>query len=716
MKLLLSFRHRKAVEPFVDLVQALCGRGHEVTIATHERDEKVPLLFSQAPALAFVTLPDGRRDEWSDVAELARHTRDVGQYLAEPYRDASKLRYRVFDRLLKLLGVPRANATGFSPEALLDLGSEAAARLERVLAQLERLTPPEPLTVRALEQHRPDAVLVTPLIHFGSTQVEVVKAARALGIPVGMLLFSWDNLSTKGALHVAPDHLFVWNERQRREAHELHRVDEARVTVTGAPRFDRFAALRSQVDGHLFRRSLGVEESTPVVLYLCSSRLVSEKEINFIRQWVQAIRRAPDEPLRRALLLVRPHPDLPLAEGTWMSEERTFRWPDFEPEPRVRTLFDDPRALMLTSAYGAQQMLFESIFHSVAVVGLNTSAEIEAAIVGRPVLTILTDASHADGQHTTLHFHYLTKTNGGFVEVARSLDEHVAALAQTIESPPSTTAIRERVAAFIRPAGWERAASDVLAEAIEQRMPGRVEASADRSSAVGGFTVPPVVSARGLDQETSAALEWLGARVSAGTVVYDLTAGTGEFARAAARQFGCTVIAFESNIAALTVLWQQTLAEGCDGLIVPLLLKPGIRSALYRERYDRFAPDASSLPLRTPTWREHDAPAGDEVIQPVMTAPLEWAMRRWKLPLPMVVRAVLPADARELIGAVESVLSEPRLTAVILSGDSRQRDVALRRLEAHGFSEAPAPASTLGILIRAGDMAARAVDSAARLQ
>jgi hypothetical protein len=44
-----------------------------------------------------------------------------------------------------------------------------------------------------------------------------------------MLLFSWDNLSTKGTLHVAPDLMFVWNERQRREAAELHDYPPERV-------------------------------------------------------------------------------------------------------------------------------------------------------------------------------------------------------------------------------------------------------------------------------------------------------------------------------------------------------------------------------------------------------------------------------------------------------------------------------------------------------
>ena len=61
-----------------------------------------------------------------------------------------------------------------------------------------------------------------------------------LSIPVGFPVFSWDNLSTKGALHVAPDSVFAWNEVQRRELVALHGLDPSCVKITGAPRFGEF--------------------------------------------------------------------------------------------------------------------------------------------------------------------------------------------------------------------------------------------------------------------------------------------------------------------------------------------------------------------------------------------------------------------------------------------------------------------------------------------
>ena len=59
-----------------------------------------------------------------------------------------------------------------------------------------------------------------------------------------------------------------------------------------------------------------------------------------------------------------------------------------------------------------------------AVVALNTSAELEAGIAGRPVFTVLANDQAADGQAQTLHFNYLLREHGGFVSYAVDLAQH----------------------------------------------------------------------------------------------------------------------------------------------------------------------------------------------------------------------------------------------------------------------------------------------------
>jgi hypothetical protein len=110
---------------------------------------------------------------------------------------------------------------------------------------------------------------------------------------------------------------------------------------------------------------------------------------------------------------------------------------------------------------------FESLHYSAAVAGLNTSAFLEAAIVGRPVHTILTP-EFAENQLGTLHFHYLLTVGGGVLEVSRSFDEHHDQLAESLRNPGRRAAVtRQFVREFIRPRGLSAPATQVLCDAVD---------------------------------------------------------------------------------------------------------------------------------------------------------------------------------------------------------------------------------------------------------
>jgi hypothetical protein len=130
--------------------------------------------------------------------------------------------------------------------------------------------------------------------------------------------------------------------------------------------------------------------------------------------------------------------------------------------------FGDARAVVLRTSDRAMQGLYECIGHSAAVIGLNTSAELEAAILGKPVYTVLAEDADADGQRSTLHFHYLLEQEGGFVRVASTLAEHVAQIERELATPSDAETIRRFVGQFLRPLGAERPVSPLLAEAIER--------------------------------------------------------------------------------------------------------------------------------------------------------------------------------------------------------------------------------------------------------
>jgi hypothetical protein len=99
---------------------------------------------------------------------------------------------------------------------------------------------------------------------------------------------------------------------------------------------------------------------------------------------------------------------------------------------------------------------FDSLYHSAAVAGLNTSAFIEAGILGRPVHTILLPEWY-ESQMGTVHFRYLFEAGGGLLTSATSYDEHLAqpgpgARAALLQrSSPSFASSCGRAASMSRP-------------------------------------------------------------------------------------------------------------------------------------------------------------------------------------------------------------------------------------------------------------------------
>jgi hypothetical protein len=97
-----------------------------------------------------------------------------------------------------------------------------------------------------------------------------------------------------------------------------------------------------------------------------------------------------------------------------------------------------------------------------------TSAFLEAAIVGRPVHTLLLPEFQMY-QEGVQHFRYLLEVEGGLLKVARTFPEHLAALSSALAQPvqrdeQNVTFVR----AFVRPAGLDVPATPAFVDAVEQ--------------------------------------------------------------------------------------------------------------------------------------------------------------------------------------------------------------------------------------------------------
>jgi hypothetical protein len=460
MRILFHVTLTTMLRHFEGVLLSLADRGHAVRIASSERRPNVarPAALEAHERIEFISCPGHRGDEWAHHVLEMRSLRDYLRYLETRFDGAPKLRTRAARKMVQTVTrgkhthlvarCPQCEGRLVDDEVgrmLLGFRRGGVANLGRMLERMEATIPSDPGIDAFLRAENPDVLLVTPLIKIGSSQPEFVKSAQALNVPVAFPVFSWDNLSTKGLIHVRPDRVLVWNERQRTEAVEMHGVPPEQVVVTGAPRFDDFFAMTPQPRG-AFCAEHGLDASRPIVTYLCSSEFVAEHEVEFVRRWIDEVRR--DEALGPCHILIRPHP----------REQR--QWKSFvAPDGRVTVSF--PRAI------NADQTLFDTLFHSAAIVGLNTSAQLEAGIVNRPVLTILAP-EFGGGQQGTLHFHYLLKAHGGFVEIAADFQEHRGQLAAAVAGRHDREAVHRFIEQFLRPHGLDRPATPIMVEAIEQ--------------------------------------------------------------------------------------------------------------------------------------------------------------------------------------------------------------------------------------------------------
>jgi hypothetical protein len=432
---------------FDSAIRQLVAHGHHVDLIFDNPDkqaEGTEALADMDGSVQVLGRMPIRGDVWAIVARAVRGTMDYARYLHPDFADTPYLRDRMRSALpgiFRFLGRWTISSVAF------------VRRINAVLAVCERAIPSSPIIERLIRLSRPDAVLVTPLVTDRSPQVDVIKSAQALGIPTAVCVASWDHLTTKGLIRVRPDLVSVWNEEQRGEALAYHDTRAETIVVTGAQPFDRWFE-RQPTPRDAFCRKVGLPADRPFVIFVGSTASISapDAELQFVRRWIAALRAVPA--LATVSVLVRPHP----------FNARHWSGADVADLPNVAVY---PHWANPVNEADRQDY-FDSLHHSEAVVGINTTAMIEAAIVGRTVHTVLAE-EFKDTQGGTLHFRYLLAENGGFLRVAANLPEHARQLAATLASPDvGRDACARFVKAFVRPRGLDLPATPVLVEALER--------------------------------------------------------------------------------------------------------------------------------------------------------------------------------------------------------------------------------------------------------
>jgi hypothetical protein len=300
---------------------------------------------------------------------------------------------------------------------------------------------------------QPDVVVATPVNHRFSGELEYVKAAKELGIPTVGVNQSWDNLTTKGLFHVAPDLMLVWNETQKKEAIEIHDISKESIEIIGAPFFDKWFQHRNCENRKKFCKKVGLDHKRPFVLYLGSSSNIAENETWLIEKLYDKLDIG---------MLVRPHPAntrnyiklagkafIPLTKGALRIKD------DFVVYPIGGELPEDETA---------QQDFYNALKHCVCVIGINTSGMIDAVINGKPVVSVMSDEYRLTQSEAT---HFKQMADADILETANTTQEAVEIIKSLARGEDNRWESRRQfVRKFIRPRGLDRMAGELAAERI----------------------------------------------------------------------------------------------------------------------------------------------------------------------------------------------------------------------------------------------------------
>lgn len=437
---------------FEPAVRELLERGHEVHVVRDRKDEMrgeqwAESLQTDHSTFTWSKAPHPRTDSWSDLKRQVRLTSDYLYFLRPEYEQSSELvrraRRRAPDRIVRLMDDPGSRWR--RPTTM--------RRIERTLRCIDDATPSSRALRAFIREREPDIVLLTPHLMPGSPQQEVLRAAMDAGLRTGLCVASWDNLSSKQLIRVVPDVVTVWNDVQKREALEIHGLPEDRIATTGAQVYDPWFTWRPR-GRETFCARVGLPADRPFVLYAAGALFPAEiTEAQFVvERWLPALRASKRPELRDLAVLVRPHPKRfdEWSAARFAGLGRVALWPQ-----EGRMPVDEE----------ARADFFDSIHHCAGAIGVNTSAMIEAGIVGKRVHTLLVPEFEGS-QHGTLHFRYLT--NGGLLLEARDMDEHLAQLAESVRAGGcAQNGNRPFIEAFVRPQGIGHPASAVFADTIE---------------------------------------------------------------------------------------------------------------------------------------------------------------------------------------------------------------------------------------------------------
>lgn len=436
-----------------DVVRELYQRGHDISIimGLEEKrnvpDDAVQKAKADLPNLQIESLLKRRylKNLVKDIRELLNYAHILNHEKARRW-DAVKWG-RYFHPLVWRMITSRAGKIMLKSRSF-----------QKMLRFIEQMIPVDARIAQQIKHQHPDVVITLPLISGDSKENEYIKASLTLGIPCVYSMFSWDNIASKGTFQSHPDYSIVWSKSLAEELAHMHGIPNSRIFITGAPRFDRLLNGENEyimAKGE-FCRAAGLNGEKKYILYVGSTFLVTnefKKAINEEELVLEIVDKLQENPRTRGInTLFRPHPLNAGVVKTLLEHKRTNisvyplhgEFPDTEEKRR---------------------MFYNSIHHSIAVVGVNTTAFLEASALDKPCITIVTETFGETQQLP--HFHHLA--DAGFLETVNGPEELANLVGKIMDGMDARAEQRRAfVKNFLRLTDSTKSAAEAYADLVEK--------------------------------------------------------------------------------------------------------------------------------------------------------------------------------------------------------------------------------------------------------
>ena len=293
-----------------------------------------------------------------------------------------------------------------------------------------------------------DCLLVASVDH--PQDRRALYRCRTGGIPVVLLVHSWDNLTSHGFFSAPPDRLLVWNEFMKEDAIKFHEFPEEKIDIVGAPFLERYKYYMPLTDRQRLCERLNISEQKKIITYACNADWCIPDEREFLAKLLEEIQQ---DRFGAVVLVVRLHP----------TELRCQEYPSYFSVYQDHIFFDYADAGFSAAnpeSAGSGRAIrdfVELMQYSDVVINFASTISLDAVFFDTPAICPLFNlllsedawnsarAVHVDSDH------FVRVIDSGAVSTPENWEELRAAILQSIHSPDTRKVERKRLTSRMFP-------------------------------------------------------------------------------------------------------------------------------------------------------------------------------------------------------------------------------------------------------------------------